>query len=234
MNQDDIRVRIEEVRERIARAAQRVGRDPGEITIMGAAKQVPAEKIMRAIELGVKHIGENRVQEAEERLGELPAMRSAATWHMIGPLQSNKARPALELFDVMHALDSLRLAKRLNTIAGDLHKEVAVYVEVNVGSEATKSGVAAGDLLALAEGIAECTCLRLEGLMVVPPNLEPAEVRPYFRKLLELRDLLQQRGLFRSEKPVLSMGMTHDYEVAIEEGSTMIRLGTAIWGDRPS
>ncbi len=201
---------------------------------MGAAKQVPAERIMRAIELGVKHIGENRVQEAEERLGELPAMRSAATWHMIGPLQSNKARPALELFDVIHALDNLRLAKRINTIAGDLHKEVAVYVEVNVGSEATKSGVAAAELLALAEGIAECTCLRLEGLMAVPPNLEPAEVRPYFRKLLELRDLLQQRGLFRCETPVLSMGMTHDYEVAIEEGSTMIRLGTAIWGARPS
>ncbi len=201
---------------------------------MGAAKQVPAERIMRAIELGVKHIGENRVQEADAQLGELPAMRSGATWHMIGPLQSNKAKRALELFDVIHAVDSLKLAKRLDTIARDLHREVPVYVEVNVGSEATKSGVAVGGLLALAEGIAECACLRLEGLMAVPPDLAPAEARPYFRKLRDLKDLLEGRGLFRREKPVLSMGMTHDYEVAIEEGSTMVRLGTAIWGARPS
>lgn len=234
MTQDDIQARLEQVRERVARAAQRAGRDPREITILGASKQVPAARVLRAIELGVTHIGENRVQEAEAKFEELAALRQAATWHMIGPLQSNKARSALELFDVIHALDSLRLARRLNTVAGALHRTLPVYVEVNLAHEATKSGVHPEGLLELAEGIAQCESLRLEGLMAVPPDVAPEQARPYFRQLCELRDSLQQRRLFRCERPVLSMGMTHDYEVAVEEGSTMVRLGTAIWGPRPA
>ena len=234
MAQDDIQERLEQVRERIARAAQRAGRNPLDIAILGASKQVPADRVLRAIELGVTHIGENRVQEAQAKFEELAALRPAATWHMIGPLQSNKARQALALFDVVHALDSLKLARRLNTVAGDLRRTLPVYVEVNVGQEATKSGVHPEGLLELAEGIAQCESLRLEGLMAVPPDLQPQEVRPYFRRLCEMRDTLQQRGLFRCERPVLSMGMTHDYEVAVEEGSTMVRLGTAIWGPRPA
>ena len=234
MAQDDIAVRLEQVRERIAKAAQRAGRNPQEIAILGACKQVPAERVLRAIELGVTHVGENRVQEAEAKFKELAALRPAATWHMIGPLQSNKARQAMDLFDVVHALDNLKLARRLNTVAGALHRTLPVYVEVNLAQEATKSGVAIEGLLELAEGIAECASLRLEGLMAVPPDLQPQEVRPYFRKLGEPRDTLQKRKLFRCERPVLSMGMTHDYEVAVEEGSTMVRLGTAIWGPRPA
>jgi len=233
MGQDQIQARLEQVRERIALAAQRAGRNLETVTLLGAAKQVGPERILMAINCGVQHIGENRVQEAESKFDRLPLLRHSATWHLIGHLQTNKARRALESFDVIQSLDSIRLAQMLDRAATDLNRRVPVFIEVNVGVEATKFGVTPDGLMALAEAISQCGQLRLEGLMAVPPPCEDSEeVRPYFRKLRELLEGLNRRQLFDYDVGGLSMGMSHDYEVAIEEGATVVRLGTAIWGPR--
>ena len=235
MEQDDIRLRLETIHQRIAEAAHRAGRDPSEVKLLGASKQVEPERVLKAIELGVKDIGENRVQEAEAKFNHLASLRRSATWHMIGTLQSNKVRPALELFDVIQPVNNLRLAKRIDNVAGESQRQVPIYIEVNLGQEESKTGVAPDQVMEMAEAIAECEHLRLAGLMAVPPLLEnPEDLRPYFKKLRELRDRLNELSPFDQELLGLSMGMTHDYEVAIEEGSTMIRLGTAIWGPRPA
>lgn len=235
MEHDDIRVRIENIRHRMAEAANRSGRSLADVRLLGASKQVDPDRILKAIQLGVEDIGENRVKEAESKFKTLAPLRLAATWHMIGTLQSNKVRPAVELFDVIQPVDSLALAKRIDRIATESGKLASIYIEVNLAGEESKTGVIPENVTTLATAIAECDHIRLAGLMAVPPAIDNVEdVRPYFKKLKALRDTLNQHPSFDQELLGLSIGMTHDYEIAIEEGSTMIRLGTAIWGPRPS
>lgn len=234
MGQEELHVRLEQIRERIALAARRAGRNPQEVALLGAAKKVEPERILMAIRLGLRHIGENRVQEAEAKFKSLESLRHSATWHLIGHLQTNKVRRALELFDVIQSVDSIRLAQQIDHVAGELNRLVPIYLEVNVGLESSKSGVPPDQLMALAEAISHGRHLRLEGLMTVPPFLEdPEAVRPYFKRLRELRETVNQWHLFEHEVSGLSMGMSHDFEVAVEEGATIVRLGTAIWGPRP-
>jgi PLP dependent protein len=235
-----IAANLERLRERVARAAGRAGRRPEDVTIVAVSKTFPVEAIRPAYHAGLRHFGENRVQEWESKQAQLANLK--ATWHLIGHLQSNKVRRAARLFHRVDAVDSFALAQKLDTsfameaaetgvAAGG--KRLQVLIEVRLGDEATKSGVAESDLPKLAEGVAGLAHLELLGLMTIPPFLdEPEEVRSYFAKLRELRDHLV-RGVGQS-LPVLSMGMSHDFEVAVEEGATEIRIGTALFGVRKS
>jgi pyridoxal phosphate enzyme (YggS family) len=224
--------RLDEVRGRIEASALRCNRAPNEITLVAVGKTHPAGIISEAIAAGATDLGENRVQEAESKIPEVG--RHAARWHLIGHLQSNKARRAVELFDVIHSLDSVALAQRLDRMCAELNRpELPVMIQVDLGREATKSGVDEAEVLQIVEALQQCEHLRLAGLMTLPPYFETAEqVRPFFRKLRELRDELSSRGAFGDRRGELSMGMTHDYEVAIEEGATIVRVGTAIFGKR--
>jgi PLP dependent protein len=225
----DVAANLALVRERIARAAERAGRRAEEITLVAVSKTASVEAIRAAYEAGVANFGENRVQERDAKRPKLADLR--ATWHFIGHLQSNKARLATQLFDRVDAIDSLPLAQKLDSAARQQGKRLPVLIEAHLGGEETKSGVAEADLPALAEGIAAIANLELRGLMVVPPySDDPERVRPYFRQLRALRDALSQR--LGRELPTLSMGMSHDFEVAIEEGATDVRVGTAIFGAR--
>jgi len=225
----DIATNLARVRERIAQSAERIGRRADEITLVGVSKTFPVEAIRAAFEAGLRHFGENRVQEMQEKRPKLSDLD--ITWHFIGHLQSNKARLAVQLFDRIASVDSLSLAQKLDSAAGELGKRLPVLIEVHVGGEATKSGAGEADLRTLAETIAALPHLDLHGLMTVPPYREdPEAVRPYFRKLRELRDGLSQR--LGRRLVALSMGMSHDFEVAIEEGATEIRPGTALFGAR--
>ena len=220
---------LERVRERISRASERVGRRADEIALVAISKTFPAETIRTAYDAGLRVFGENRVQEFEskrERLADLDA-----TWHLIGHLQSNKARRAAHLFGRVDSIDSLALAQKLDSAAADEAKHLEVLIEVHLGGEATKSGISEGDLPALAESVGTLAHLQLLGVMTIPPySDDPESTRGHFRKLRELRDEVSRR-IGRS-LPVLSMGMSHDFEVAIEEGATEIRVGTAIFGSR--
>jgi pyridoxal phosphate enzyme (YggS family) len=224
--------RIEAVRGRIEACALRCNRAPNEITLVAVSKTHPAEVIREAIAAGVTDLGENRVQEAEGKIPEVG--RHAARWHLIGHLQSNKARRAVELFDVIHSLDSVALAQRLDRMCVELNRqELPVIIQVDLGREATKSGADEAEVLQIVEALKHCQRLRLSGLMTLPPYFDDAEqVRPFFRKLRELRDELSSRRAFGDLRGELSMGMTHDYEIAIEEGATIVRVGTAIFGAR--
>ncbi|MFH1560919.1 MAG: YggS family pyridoxal phosphate-dependent enzyme [Chloroflexota bacterium] len=235
MTQDDIRVRSEEIRERIARAAERAGRDLDQVTVLGASKQVERERVLQAIALGIGHVGENQVQEAEAKFKDQERPDQLVSLHLIGHLQTNKVRRAVALFDVIQSVDSVRLAGRINNIARELNRHVPIYIQVNIGLETTKEGVRQDQVVELAEFVATCEHIGLVGLMAVPPNLgNPEAVRSYFRMLRELRDSLNQLEPYHGITLGLSMGMTDDFEVAIEEGATMIRLGSAIWGARPT
>jgi len=221
------------LRERIATAAQRAGRTPAEITLIGVSKTHPAVKIREAFEAGLRHFGENRVQEWEGKRAGLADL--SATWHLIGHLQSNKAARAAGAFTVIDSVDDWALAQRLDRAAVDKVPvgPMRVLIEVHLGSEETKSGVAEGELPALAEKIVQLKELHLAGLMCIPPFLEKQEkVRPYFARLRQLRDNLETRLVRRL--PVLSMGMSHDFEAAIQEGATEVRVGTALFGTRSS
>ncbi len=222
------------IRERIALAAARAGRRAEEITLVAVSKTFPATAIREAYEAGVRHFGENRIQEWEEKRAAVSDL--AATWHLVGHLQSNKAARAERLFHAVDSVDDFALAQRLDRAraeqsAADTRK-LRVLIEVRLAAEETKSGVMEAELPALAENIMTLTRLELAGLMSVPPFFEDAEkARPYFRNLRMLRDDLEKRlgrGL-----PVLSMGMSHDFETAIEEGATEVRVGTALFGARP-
>jgi PLP dependent protein len=222
------------VRVRIAIAARGSGRPPEEITLMAVSKTQPAERIREAYSAGLTVFGENRVQEFAgkiESLQDLPA----AEWHLIGHLQSNKAAKAAEFFRAVDSVDSLKLAEKLDAAARSLGRKLDVLVEINVGGESVKSGVAP-DSPALEELLAAAPrleALAFRGLMTVPPFTEdPEGARPYFRKLQELRDTMAGRGLRAVTFNQLSMGMSHDFEIAIEEGSTCVRVGTAIFGER--
>jgi len=220
------------IRERIDTAARRAGRRAEEITLIGVSKTHPAEAIRAAYAGGLRDFGENRVQEWEGKRGGLGDLD--AKWHLIGHLQSNKAARAAGLFHCIDSVDDFGLAQRLDRARGDAGGRVKlrVLLEVRVADEETKNGVGVTELPELAEKVTTLPALHLSGLMCIPPFLEDAEVRPYFRKLRELRDQLAVRlGL---PLPVLSMGMSHDFEVAIEEGATEVRVGTALFGLRPA
>jgi PLP dependent protein len=225
---------IAAVRESIDLAARRGGRDPNGISLMAVTKTFPPEAIRAAYQAGLRLFGENRVQEFAGKASALREL-SDTEWHMIGHLQTNKAGKAAELFAAVDSVDSLRLAQKLNASAEQLRKRLAVLIEINVGGEAAKSGLAPGssELEELLRGAAELQHLQFRGLMTVPPFTEdPQQARPYFQKLRGLRDEIAARRLPGIGMDVLSMGMSHDFEVAIEEGSTCVRVGTAIFGGR--
>ncbi len=222
------------VQERISAAALRAGRNPDEITLMAVAKTFPPEMIREAYVAGLRVFGENRVQEFAEKAG---AMRdlAEADWHLIGHLQTNKAAKAAELFSAVDSVDSARLAEKLNASAEKIGKKLTVLIEINVGGEEAKSGLApqAEELEQTLRGAPRWKNLTIRGLMTVPPYTEnPEGARPYFRQLREVRDRIAARHLPAVSMDVLSMGMSHDFEVAIEEGSTCVRVGTAIFGER--
>lgn len=227
-----VRENVAEVRGRIKRAAERSGRDAAEVKLVAVSKTQPAAALLEAIEAGCTALGENRVQEAEAKLAEIG--RDAAEWHLIGHLQSNKARRAAELFDVIDSLDSVDLARRLERACIEQGRsEMPVLVQVDLAGEETKSGIAEEDLPELVGFIKRSNCLRLEGLMLLPPFFEDTErVRPFFRQLREIRDRLAAEGAFAGGSGELSMGMSHDFETAVEEGATIVRVGTAIFGER--
>ena len=217
------------VRERIAAAERLSGRPAGSVTLIGVVKTPPAETLAAAVALGLADLGENRVQEAESHQRSVP--RSAARWHMIGHLQRNKAGRALELFDVFHGIDDLELARSLAERAARSERRVKMLLEVNVSGESTKFGVSPEGVAALAEQVEELASLELVGLMTVGAPVETGELaRPGFARLRRLRDAIVRR--LGRPLPELSMGMSGDYEVAVEEGATMVRVGTALFGAR--
>jgi pyridoxal phosphate enzyme (YggS family) len=230
--QEEFRDRLQRVREKIAAAIARANRRPEDVKLVAVSKTHPPEMIRAALAAGLTDFGENRVQEAEEKVPQVG--RDKARWHLIGHLQSNKARRAIELFDVIHSLDSAALAQRLNRYCLELDRtELPVLIQVDLAREATKSGATEDQLSEIVEAIRQSTALRLIGLMTLPPFFEDGEqVRPFFRRLRALRDRFRTQGLFDNHSGELSMGMTHDYEIAIEEGATMLRIGTAIFGER--
>jgi PLP dependent protein len=229
-----IAANISSVRDRIAFAASGGGRNPDEIELMAVTKTQPPERIREAYNAGQRLFGENRVQDFATKAGAIQDLH-AAEWHMIGHLQTNKAARAVELFRVVDSIDSLKLAERLNAAASKLSRKLDVLVEINVGGEAAKSGVAPNSaaLEELLRAAPKLEALVFRGLMTVPPFTDdPEGARPYFRKLRELRDTIAARKLPAIAMDQLSMGMSHDFEVAIEEGSTCVRVGTAIFGER--
>ena len=220
----DIRANLERVRERVAKAAERAGRRPADVLLIGVSKTVEAERIAQAVAAGVRALGENRVQEARAKIAELGR---PVPWHLVGQLQTNKAKEAVDLFDVIHSLDRLELARELDKRARGRGRPVEALVQVNVAGEASKGGVAPEGLGDLLDAVTKLDHLRVLGLMAIPPEArDPADARVWFRTLAKLGE---RHGLRE-----LSMGMSGDFEVAIEEGATMVRVGTAIFGPRPA
>ena len=223
------------IRERISAAARRAARNPDEIALMAVSKTFPAAAVVEAYQAGQRLFGENRVQEFAEKYPKLATLADAK-FHMIGHLQSNKAAKAAEIFHAVDSVDSARIAQKLNDAAQAAGRMLDVLIEVNVGGEEAKSGVApdSPEIDSILKQATARKHLRIRGLMTVPPYTEdPEGARPFFRKLRELRDRLAARNLSPVSLDVLSMGMSHDFEVAIEEGSTCVRIGTAIFGERP-
>jgi PLP dependent protein len=225
---------VDEIRERIVTAARRAGRNPSEITLMAVSKTFPPGHIREAYATGLRVFGENRVQEFSGKAKALHDLEGAE-WHMIGHLQTNKASKTVELFTAVDSVDSLRLAEKLNSSAQQIDKKLAILIEINVGGEAAKSGMPAEspEFEELLQAAPKLEHLEFLGLMTVPPFTDdPRLATPYFRKLHELRDRIVAKKLPSVNMEVLSMGMSHDFEVAIEEGSTCVRIGTAIFGER--
>jgi pyridoxal phosphate enzyme (YggS family) len=227
---------IAQVQGRIAAACFRSGREPEEITLLAVSKTFPPEQIREAYDAGLRRFGENRVQEFAGKILALRDLRGTE-WHMIGHLQTNKAIQAAELFSHIDSVDSVRLAQKLNSAASDLGKKIPALIEINIGGESAKSGVSphSPELENLLNAAPDLPFLDFCGLMTVPPYSDDSEQsRPYFRKMRELFDYITDRRLAMIQMESLSMGMSHDYEIAIEEGATCIRIGTAIFGERES
>ena len=210
------------IRKRIAKAAEKAGRSPSEVTLVAVTKTVDVSAIQEAFAAGLCHFGESRIQEAKDKIPALSCLDPRPTWHLVGHLQTNKAKTAAEMFDVIHSVDSLKVAEAISQYAS---RDMSVLVQVNVAGEASKHGFVLQDTIAALEHIARLPHLRIKGLMTIAPYADnPEEVRPVFRRLRLMRDSL---GLEH-----LSMGMSHDFEVAIEEGATLVRIGRAIFGER--
>jgi len=223
--------RIDSIRDRIRQAAARSGRNPGEIAIVAVTKTVTVDRILPAINAGIRLLGENYIQEAMEKIGSLPDQLVA--WHFIGHLQSKKVKYAVRHFDLIHSVDSLKLAREIDKEAAKAGKVQRILIQVNIAEEATKSGISADDTLELVREAGRCEHLQIEGLMTMPPFFDdPARARPFFRALSELKDRVQAAGIPNVIMKELSMGMTGDLEAAVEEGATMVRIGTAIFGER--
>jgi PLP dependent protein len=229
---DHIEQNIKVIRVNMAKAAAACGRSPDDVSLLAISKTFPREFIVRAAEAGIHKFGENRVQEAEDKipyLGEIPGLE----WHLVGHLQTNKAKRAAELFDVIHSLDSVKLASKLNQASLEIGKVLSVLLQVDLGEEATKFGTDPGRIRETVAAMSAYTSLRLNGLMTIPPFFEDAEkVRPYFARLREIRDELESEQPGCLGMKHLSMGMSHDFEQAIQEGATILRIGTAIFGLR--
>jgi hypothetical protein len=226
-----IRENLARVEERLAAACQRSGRRREDVRLVAISKTHLPEAIRAAFDAGLRDFGENRVQEAKAKRPALADL--TATWHLVGHVQTNKARAARELFQWVHSVDSLRLAEKLAQAPAPGGGRLPVLIEVNLGEEASKSGVRTGDVSELAERIGQLATLALRGLMVIPPLLtNPEAVRPYFRQLRTLAQEIAARNLPNVSMQELSMGMSHDFEVAVEEGATIVRVGTAIFGVR--
>ncbi len=218
------------VRDRIDAACRRAGRRAGDVTLVGISKTFPAARVRQAYEAGLRHFGENRVQEAAAKRPELADLD--ATWHLVGHLQSNKARPARELFAWVHSVDSEKIARRLDEAAPG-GARLQVLLEVNLGEEPGKAGTGEADALRLAEQVGRLPNLELRGLMIVPPFFDdPQRVRPFFVRLRELAARIEAVKFPGVSMRDLSMGMSHDFEIAVEEGATIVRVGTAIFGER--
>ena len=231
LSSDEIAARHSDILRRIARAAERARRDPSEVRLVAVTKTHPPETVRAAARIGMTIFGENRVAEGVEKIQALRAELPDLEWRLIGPLQTNKAKPALQWFSVIESLDRERLARRLEGLLAAENRSFPVLLEVNLGGEETKSGAAPAQVQDLAASALDCPHLEVRGLMAVPPIAEnPDDARPYFRQLREIRDRLADR--FGRPFPELSMGMTHDFEVAVEEGATEVRVGTALFGER--
>ena len=230
---NDLRENLAEIHHRIENAAKHAGRSPDEIKLIAVSKTHPAQTLREAIAAGASVLGENKVQEAESKIREIG--RENIEWHLIGHLQSNKSRKAARLFDVIHTLDSIELAERLERIcAEDQRESLSVLVQVDLANEATKAGVTEQELPDLAEFLKNCSHLKFEGLMILPPFFkDAAKARPFFRRLREIRDGLLRENAFSNDKGELSMGMSHDFEMAIEEGATLADYYELVQANNP-
>lgn len=226
----EISENLRQVRERIERSARRVGRSPEEILLVAVSKTVEVERIREAVEAGVKALGENRVQEARKKI---ELLGHPVPWHLVGSLQTNKAKEAVTLFDLIHSVDRPALARELSRRGREAGRRARVLVQLNLAQEATKGGASADELKPLLELLGGCEGVEACGLMTIPPpDPDPEASRPWFRRLRELRDAARTWGLPGMGLEHLSMGMSHDFEVAVEEGATIVRVGTAIFGPR--
>jgi PLP dependent protein len=233
MGESNLQAGLAAIHQRIAAAAKRAGRVADDVTLIAVSKTHTADTIRAAFELGVRHFGENRVQEWEGKRNALQDLQ--AEWHLVGHLQSNKAAKAARFFHSVDSVDDFALAQRLDRARSELgeSRKLRVLIEVRIAPEETKSGAAREELVALAEQVSSLNGLDLQGLMCIPPFLDdPESVRPYFKELRELQEILERR--LGKKLPVMSMGMSHDFEVAIEEGATEVRIGTALFGTRAS
>jgi pyridoxal phosphate enzyme (YggS family) len=223
---------IKDIYVRIARSAMRSGRGPEEVRLVAVTKTVSADMVRRAVEAGLREFGENRVQEAKNKVLDLASLvpDSRITWHLVGHLQKNKAKTAVGMFDLIHSVDSVEIAGALNEHAGRTDRMQSILVQVKLAPEETKHGIEKKDLFRCLDRLAGMKNLKIEGLMTIPPFFDDPEMsRPYFGQLRDMREEAENRGFMMKE---LSMGMTNDFEVAIEEGATIVRIGTAIFGER--
>jgi pyridoxal phosphate enzyme (YggS family) len=238
----NILANIKEVQQRISAAAQKAGRDPSEITLVAVTKTIPVEQIKEAIATGITDIGENRIQEAKPKIEQLKSNtsqvishKSQVTYHLVGHLQTNKVKLAIELFNLIHSVDSLHLAEAISKRCREINKVMPVLLEVNVSGETSKFGIPPEKLLEILDKIAILPNIQVEGLMTIAPFSEdPENARPHFRKLKKLFEEIKQKQIQNIEMKYLSMGMTDDFEVAIEEGANVVRIGRAIFGERES
>ena len=228
---NDIASNIAIVRERIAAAARAAGRAPDEVRLLAVSKTFSADHVRAAYAAGQRDFGENKVQEGLQKRDETAELE--IRWHLIGHLQSNKVKKAAPAFAAIHAIDSVDLLRRVDQAAGEQGAAPEIYIQVDLAGEATKFGAPEADVPGIARAAVECRAARLKGLMLLPPWFDdPEQARPYFRRLRDLRDRLVVDGIDRSHLRELSMGMSHDFEVAIQEGATLVRVGTAIFGKR--
>ncbi|HMW31968.1 MAG TPA: YggS family pyridoxal phosphate-dependent enzyme [bacterium] len=237
--QTTIRANIETIRKKIEASARKVGRDPKEIHLIAVTKTYGIDYVREAVAAGISLIGENKVQEAKEKYTELEQSGNVPDFqlHLIGHLQTNKARQAVELFDMIHSVDSFRLAKEIDRRAYTVDKTMPILIQVNTSREATKYGVEPDNTLELIKQVSELKNIRIQGLMTIGALTavqanDPEKIRSYFRRLRELRDFIREQNIPNVEMNALSMGMSSDFEIAIEEGANYIRIGTALFGKR--
>lgn len=231
MRMIELKTRLENVLNRIKNAALACGRDPETIRLVAVSKTIPADMVKEAIEAGVKILGENYIQEARKKINDLSS--HPLSWHFIGHLQTNKAKYAVKLFNLIHSVDSLKLARELNKQAKKINKIQNILIQVNISMESSKSGIYEQDALGLIQDISRFENLSVKGLMTMPPFFdEPERARPYFSALRKLRDQIKKESIPNIAMDELSMGMTGDFEAAIEQGASLVRIGTAIFGKR--